>query len=463
MTTPNGGWLARPVARRRMLDRALALFGVLGDLAALNAAMLLAYWLRFRSGWIPVTKGEPLSRHAYYSAMLAVMAVWVVIFAWLDMYRPQRWTRALDEAYRVVIAAAAVLVAVMAASFLYRSFEYSRLTAAIAYVIAVVLVAALRAAGLWLSQSIRGREGFRRRVAVLGVPEAAGLLGGPERQVVMERADVAAAVPEVRALLAEGALDEVVLRREGVGEAALLALLRACEAAGAEAVVVPGPVDVLLRRGGREERGGLALVRVRDVPLDGLQRLVKRAADAVVAGVLLLLAWPLMLLIGLVVKLTSPGPALYRQTRVTEGGREFTLLKYRSMVQDAEAGTGAVWAHKGDPRTTRVGRLLRRTSLDELPQLLNVLLGDMSLIGPRPERPPFVEQFGREIPRYHDRHRMKAGITGLAQVCGERGGDSEVASRTRYDLYYVDHWSLLLDLQILVKTGFEVLFHRGAG
>ncbi len=154
---------------------------------------------------------------------------------------------------------------------------------------------------------------------------------------------------------------------------------------------------------------------------------------------------------------------LYRQERVTEGGRSFTMLKFRSMVQDAEKQTGAVWATRGDARVTPLGKLMRRTSLDELPQFWNVLRGDMSLIGPRPERPVFVAQFAADVPRYHDRHRMKTGITGWAQVTGERGGESDIFERTRYDLFYIDNWSLLLDLQILVKTVFEVLFHRGAG
>lgn len=458
------GWhLDRPIGRRRVLDRVLTIFGVIGDLAALYAAMWAAYWIRFDSGWIPVTKGAPLTLENYVQAMLAVMLVWLVVFTWLDMYRPQRWIRALDESYRVAIAGGVVLLVVMALSFCYRAYEFSRLTAGIAYGIAVVLVSILRACGLRVASWLGSRPGFRRRVAVLGAPEVARRFKGHSRQVCFQSADPASGVPQVGQMLADGELDEVVLSRGGLSTETLMALFRTCEQAGAEALVVPDPIDTLLARGGREDVGGMAVVRVRDVPLNGLQRLLKRLFDIIVSGLLLLLLLPLLLVVGLLVRGTSAGPALFRQRRVTESEKEFTILKFRSMVQDAEADTGAVWARKGDPRTTPLGRFLRRSSLDELPQLWNVLVGDMSLIGPRPERPEFVAQFVGRVPRYLDRHRMKAGITGWAQVNGERGGDSRIEDRTRYDVYYVDNWSLMLDLQILVKTLFEVLFHRGAG
>ncbi len=200
---------ARPTVRRRRLDRVLAIAGVLGDLAALNLAMILAYWLRFRSGWLPVTKGEPLTRDAYLGAMVAVSVVWLAIFAGLDMYRPQRWTRVLDESYRVLIGAVGVLVAVMAMSFFYRSFEYSRLTAGIAFVIAVLLVVGQRAVGLNLAASVRRRPAFRRRVAVLA-PEGAELIDGQEREQAYATDRPADDYDQALALVRDDAVDEVV-------------------------------------------------------------------------------------------------------------------------------------------------------------------------------------------------------------------------------------------------------------
>lgn len=452
-----------PTSRRRRLAQVLAVAALAGDLLALGGALVLAYWLRFRSGWIPVTKGEPLSLDAYLRAMAAVMVVWVLVFASLDMYRPQRWQRGLDEAYRVQLGAGAVLVAVMALSFLYRSFEYSRLTAAIAFGIAAVVDGLVRAGLLAVGQGLRRRPEWRARMAVLGAAEVGERLAGPGREVVFSTAAPAAELDRVREMLAAGQVDEVLLSRAALPPDEVMALLRACEEAGAEAILVADPIDLLLRRGGREDAAGYSLVRVRDVPLDGVQRGVKRLCDLAGAALLLAVLSPLLALLALLVRLTSPGPVLFRQERVTEGGRTFGMLKFRSMVDQAERQTGAVWARHGDPRVTPLGRLLRRTSLDELPQLWNVLRGEMSLIGPRPERPVFVEQFAAEVPRYRDRHRMKTGLSGWAQVTGERGGDSDIFQRTRYDLFYVDNWSLWLDLQILVKTVVEVFFHRGAG
>jgi exopolysaccharide biosynthesis polyprenyl glycosylphosphotransferase len=168
-----------------------------------------------------------------------------------------------------------------------------------------------------------------------------------------------------------------------------------------------------------------------------------------------------MFLVGALVKLTSPGPIFYRQERCGLNGKTFQMLKFRSMAVDAEKQSGAVWAQPNDPRRTRLGSFLRSTSLDELPQLINVLKGDMSLVGPRPERPVFINQFSKTIPSYNARHCVKAGITGWAQVHGWRGNTS-LRKRVQYDLYYITHWTPCLDIRILWMTVFHGLFHRNA-
>jgi len=197
---------------------------------------------------------------------------------------------------------------------------------------------------------------------------------------------------------------------------------------------------------------------VRDVAQRGWRLALKRAMDIVGATVGLILLSPLMLLIALLIKLDSPGPVFYVQERMGLDGRPFLMLKFRSMRADAEI-EGPGWTRPDDPRRTRVGALLRRLNLDELPQLINVLLGDMSLVGPRPERPIYVEQFRRVIPRYMERHREKAGITGWAQINGLRG-DTSIAERTKYDLWYVENWSLWLDIKILLRTLVQTLTFR---
>jgi Undecaprenyl-phosphate glucose phosphotransferase len=204
-----------------------------------------------------------------------------------------------------------------------------------------------------------------------------------------------------------------------------------------------------------EHECGIPLLAFNQVPAGSTDRALKRLFDVAIASAVLVLASPLYFLIGLLVKLTSKGPMIYSQKRVGADGRVFDVYKFRSMPIDAEAKTGAVWAKAEDDRATPLGKWLRRSSLDELPQFYNVLRGDMSLVGPRSERPVFVQQFRQEIPKYMLRHKMKSGITGWAQVNGWRGNTS-LEERVKHDLYYIGHWSHFLDFKILLMTPFVV-------
>ena len=195
--------------------------------------------------------------------------------------------------------------------------------------------------------------------------------------------------------------------------------------------------------------------------MDGVNRWVKAIEDKFLSAIILLLISPIMVIIALAVKISSPGPVLYRQERLSWNGRQFHMYKFRSMPIDAESQTGAVWASDGEKRATRVGAFLRRTSLDELPQFWNVLKGDMSIVGPRPERPVFVKRFKDEVPSYMQKHMVKAGITGWAQVNGWRG-NTDLEKRIEHDLYYIDNWSLWLDLKIILMTLFKGFVHKNA-
>jgi Undecaprenyl-phosphate glucose phosphotransferase len=206
---------------------------------------------------------------------------------------------------------------------------------------------------------------------------------------------------------------------------------------------------------------GLPVIGLRESPHFGLNIVVKRAMDITLSLAALILVSPVMLVIAVLVKLTSPGPVFYRQERCGLNGKGFEILKFRSMDADAESHSGAVWAQKDDPRRTRLGRFLRWSNLDELPQLINVLAGDMSLVGPRPERPVFIQKFSKTVPNYMARHCVKAGITGWAQVHGWRGNTS-LRKRLQYDLYYITHWTPWLDLRILGLTLIHGFFHRNA-
>jgi exopolysaccharide biosynthesis polyprenyl glycosylphosphotransferase len=203
------------------------------------------------------------------------------------------------------------------------------------------------------------------------------------------------------------------------------------------------------------------VVGLRESPHYGLNIVVKRAMDVVLSSVGLLVLSPVLAAIAVLVKITSPGPVFYRQERCGLNGEPFQMLKFRSMRVDAETQSGPVWARENDPRRTGFGAFLRKTSLDELPQLFNVLKGDMSLVGPRPERPVFIQKFRKTIPNYMARHHVKAGITGWAQVNGWRGNTS-LRKRIQHDLYYITHWNPWLDVRILWLTVFKGLFDRNA-
>jgi Undecaprenyl-phosphate glucose phosphotransferase len=225
--------------------------------------------------------------------------------------------------------------------------------------------------------------------------------------------------------------------------------------------LVPDLYSLASLRGGIEEFEGVPLIHLRESPLHGWNRVLKRGMDVTMGGLVLALAAPVMGVIALGVRLTSPGPILLRQQRMGLDGRPFDMLKFRTMRVDAETETGPTWASPDDPRRTRLGSFLRRWSLDELPQLVNVLRGEMSLVGPRPERPVFVEEFRRRFPGYMLRHKMKAGMTGWAQINGWRGNTS-LEKRLEYDLYYIERWSLAFDLKVLVKTLWRGFFNRNA-
>jgi exopolysaccharide biosynthesis polyprenyl glycosylphosphotransferase len=225
--------------------------------------------------------------------------------------------------------------------------------------------------------------------------------------------------------------------------------------------IVPDLLELMTAKIRMVELDGVPTLELGEVPLRRwTNRFLKRAMDIVLSALGLLGTLPLMLVAAVLVKLSSPGPVFYRQERMGRDGRLFNIYKFRSMRVDAEASTGPVWATPGDARVTPVGQFLRRTSIDELPQLLNVLVGDMSLVGPRPERPHFIEQFRQHVPKYMDRHLVRSGLTGWAQANGLRGEEGTIEERTRYDIYYIENWSLLFDLRIIFKTALEVLGHR---
>jgi exopolysaccharide biosynthesis polyprenyl glycosylphosphotransferase len=253
-------------------------------------------------------------------------------------------------------------------------------------------------------------------------------------------------------------VEQVIIAQPDAGRDEIVEWVTLCQRGRVDIKVYPDMFAYMAGELGVDDLDGMPLITVRDISLRGWKLSLKRGLDIVGATAGLIFFSPWMLLTALLIKLESPGAVFYTQERMGLDGKPFQMIKFRSMRQDAEK-TGAGWTTAGDPRVTKIGKFMRRTSWDELPQLVNVLLGEMSLVGPRPERPIYVQEFRERIPRYMERHREKSGMTGWAQIHGMRG-DTSIAERTSYDLYYVENWSLWLDIQIIIRTVVQIILRK---
>jgi exopolysaccharide biosynthesis polyprenyl glycosylphosphotransferase len=263
-------------------------------------------------------------------------------------------------------------------------------------------------------------------------------------------------VEELSSVISKLDIEEVILTDVEMSRSRMMEIILDCEKHMAEVRIVADLLGMVTSQVDMRTIDGVPLLGLKESPLsEGFNRFVKRAMDIAISITGLAVLSPFLLIVAALVKSGSPGPVFYFQKRVGEDGRRFAIIKFRTMVHNAEKGTGPVWASENDPRRTRLGTFLRSTNIDELPQLINVLKGDMSLVGPRPERPHFVGKFKRDIPRYMARHRIKSGMTGWAQVNGLRGNTS-IEERTKYDLHYVENWSIMFDIKIILMSVFAM-------
>ncbi len=447
---------------------------VIGDAAAIFMGFMLAVWIRFFSGWIPAPPEHelpPMSLYLYGSGIGTLL--FLLIFAVLGLYdRPQVGGFA-DKVPRLSRAVLwGIFVAMVLAFAIATDPPFSRLVVGLSFLTVLGLVILERYV-LFKSEIVlaRGRK-LSNRVVVLGVDESAGnlksVLEGEPRlrsRVIaflktndskphpsVPKDEIAGTLDDLPELLLNEQVDHVILSNPGLPHERMVDIIMHCERAMAKFHMVPDLFRILTSNVKISTIGGIPLLGIGKWPLDYFwNRVLKRVEDLAGGLVGLLISLPVVAFSILVIKLTSPGPAFYRQERCGENGKPFIIYKLRTMPVDAEEDTGPVWASEDDPRRTRFGGFMRRYNIDELPQLWNVLKGDMSLVGPRPERPYFVEQFKAGITRYMSRHVSKPGMTGWAQVNGFRGNTS-IEERIKHDLYYLENWSLAFDFKILVKT-----------
>lgn len=453
---------------------------VLADAAAISAAWLLSYWLRFTFLEVDPAKGVPELTDKFLPLLPLVLLAHLLIFYRVRLYRPRRSDSILAETRDILKAFAVAVVAVVLIDYaLPQSNKISRWFIATYAVVGTTLFALFRAIVRASLQALRRRGWNRRSAAILGSGRTAQRLwhalrrnrwtglevvyfvddraedGAPER---LRDVPVYGPLDDVRAIVEAHPVDAIFVALPTEQASRLDSILAALETSMADVRLVPEINPGFAMRPDVSDLDGLPVLSLRQTPLYGWNALLKRGFDVSVGLAALAVAGLPMLVIAALVKLTSPGPVFYRQRRVGLDGRAFDMIKFRTMRADAETA-GPAWSQKDDPRRTPIGRFLRRTSLDELPNLFNVLAGDMSLVGPRPERPEFIESFKREIPRYMLRHKMKAGMTGYAQIKGFRG-DTSIKKRIQHDVYYIRNWSLALDLRILMQTIFGVWFSR---
>ena len=445
-------------------------------------ALLVSYWYRYSSHLdkirVPGDVAPDFKR--YVVAIPVLVVVMGTTLALNRGYVQARGRAYLDEAYGLIGGVAMGAVLLLAIMGLYRGFSYSRLMVAYVSIVGAVLLllframmrvalAQLRHRGLGTTRALvvgsgSGAEALIHRLEMF--PEYGYELVGVVDELLpsgseYNRLPVLGDTSELPHFVMNSNVEEVFIALPQVDHRQILQLIGTCDDLDVEFKIVPDLLEVITSGVIADDIDGIPIVGVRRSRLTGANLLVKRVFDTVAAIVLLVPGAPLMAAIALAIRLDSKGPVFFTQERVGQHGRVFGIHKFRSMVVDAEAESGPVFASRDDPRATKIGRFLRRTGLDELPQILNVLKGDMSLVGPRPERPHFVDQFEREIPGYEQRHAVPPGITGWAQLNDLRQ-DTPIEQRTIYDSYYVENWSLGFDIKVLLATFIRVFFHRNA-
>jgi Undecaprenyl-phosphate glucose phosphotransferase len=474
----------------RRYGRLLVALYVVSDAMLGIAAFGFAYVLRFSSGLIPVTRGYP--PFDQYVAVMPFVAVLVPLaYYFQGVYRLRRGRSRVDDFFLVFIGSVVTVILGVVTTLYVDAYHASPEQQAVgAYQVSRIVWAIFLVINIAFTFGSRElvREILERRwKAGLGLKRiliaGAGDLGRVVAEKILQHGELGYQVIGFvddraggdhlgyRGLPLLGTLADApeIIRAENIDHlyvalpldehVKMLDLIESTSREMVDVKVVPDLVQFLALRARLEDLDGVPIINIHDVPLQGLNAVIKRAIDLGISGAAaLLLALPCAL-IALAIKYTSPGPVFYRQERMGLDGRPFWVYKFRSMRVDAEEVTGPIWAREDDPRCTAVGRFLRKWDFDELPQIWNVLKGDMSVVGPRPERPFFVDQFKHRFPQYMLRHKVKAGITGWAQVNGWRGNTS-LEKRIEFDLYYIENWSVSLDLKIMWMTLFRGVLTR---
>lgn len=451
----------------RQSQRFLTQMYALVDFLIIGIAFLVAWWIKFRSGWLDFESPLPFSSYFQWGLIYGLTAVAVGSF--LGFYSPKRKKRFSFEVFKIAQVHGINMLLLLSILFFVKEINISREFLGIflfSNIVAITIYRYIVKMGLKMAR----KNGYNKQfILIIGAGtlgkrfyhnldhypelgyEVIGFIDDNKHADVDER-PILGGLDDLHEVLKERLVDEVIIALPLDVHHKIGSLIRDCEKAGVKTMIIPDYYDYLPARPQFLNFAGIPLINVRDVPLDELRNLfIKRSFDIVFSIVAIVLTLPVMLCIAIGIKLTSKGPIIYKQERIGKSRRPFMMYKFRSMKYVSGAADDHGWTTKDDPRRTAFGMFIRRTSLDELPQFFNVLKGDMSVVGPRPERPYYVDQFKEDIPKYMIKHHIRPGITGWAQSNGLRG-DTSIEDRIKYDIFYIENWTFLLDIKIIIKT-----------
>lgn len=450
------------------------------DAFVIALSYILAWLIKFEG---PFAAGsvKALSFQQYMVLLIGIVPGFLILYYAFNLYTPKRMQGRRLEIANITKANTIGVFLVIGALYVLKQLDYSRAVLFIFYVINIVAETAVRNIIRYILRDMRKKGYNQKHVILVGYSRAAEeyidrVLQNPQwgytiRGILDDNVEagttykgikVIGRIANLMVILPENRLDEIAITL-GLSEYYRLEeIVALCEKSGVHTKFIPDYNNIIPTKPYTEDILGLPVINIRHVPLSNtFNAMVKRLMDIVGSFFGIIVASPLMLLACLLIKLTSPGPLIYKQERVGLHNKTFWMYKFRSMEVQPESEEKKAWTTKNDPRVTGIGKLMRRTSIDELPQLFNILKGDMSLVGPRPERPFFVEKFREEIPRYMVKHQVRPGLTGWAQVNGYRG-DTSIRKRIEYDLYYIENWTIGLDIKIMFLTIFKGFVNKNA-
>lgn len=449
------------------------------DALVIAVSYLAAWFLKFKSGILEYDLGLPAI--TYFRALYFIIPGFLLLYNLFDLYSSKRVSGRKREFFNIVKANTIGLVVFIVALYVVNETNFSRQMIFIFWAINIICETAVRNCIRYVLRFIRRRGKNLKYVLLVGYSQSAeqyinrirlnpqwgyvvrGILDDHvERGTMYKGVKVLGKIDNLQVILPENKLDEIAITLSLSEYGRLKEIVELCEKSGVHTKFIPDYAGVIPNKPYTEDIQGLPVINIRHVPLTNtLNALAKRMVDILGSIVAIIVSSPVMLVSVIAIKLTSKGPIIYAQERIGMHNKPFKMYKFRTMYVQDESEERKQWTTKDDPRVTSVGRILRKTSIDELPQLFNILLGKMSLVGPRPERPQFVEKFKEEIPRYMVKHQVRPGLTGWAQVNGLRG-DTSIEKRIEYDLYYIENWTMGFDIKILFLTVFKGFINENA-